>query len=251
MMHTVLLLVAATVATAAAAGKKNPPNFLLFLADDLGYGDLGVTGHPTSHTPAIDQLAAEGLRLTSFYTASPVCSPSRAGIATGRFPARSGVFCANETNACGDTGTGSKNGNSSDYRHCCNGVFLPGMPGGMSKSELTTAQLLKPRGYRSMMIGKWHLGIGSHPGATDFLPTSRGFDRYYGVPHGLGAPSLLNYSATATLKRWGGDVVQVPARATPASPQTHRVPSAAPQAGPPVRCSPTPPSSSSLPTSSA
>ena len=142
-----LLLGGACCHSAAAA-----PNFLLILADDLGYGDLGITGHPTSHTPAIDELARTGLRLTSFYTASPVCSPSRAGIATGRFPARSGVYCANDTNACGGP---PHNGTAADYRQCCNGVFLPGMPGGMSKSELTVAQLLKPRGYTSMMIGKW------------------------------------------------------------------------------------------------
>jgi len=128
---------------AAAAG---PPNILIILADDLGYGDLGVTGHPTSQTPAIDQLARTGLRLTSFYTASPVCSPSRAGIATGRFPARSGVYCADNTYACGGP---PHNGTSTDYRDCCNGVFLPGMPGGMSKTELTVAQLLQPRGCES------------------------------------------------------------------------------------------------------
>ena len=103
------------------------PNLLLLLADDLGYGDLGVSGHPTSLTPSIDSLALGGLRLTSFYAASVVCSPSRAGIVTGRFPVRTGVFCANETNACGDNGTGGGGGNASDYRHCCNGVFLPGM----------------------------------------------------------------------------------------------------------------------------
>ena len=81
----------------AAAAAARPPSIVILLADDLGYGDLGVTGHPTSRTPAIDQLARTGLRLTSFYTASPVCSPSRAGIATGRFPARSGVYCADNT----------------------------------------------------------------------------------------------------------------------------------------------------------
>ena len=81
----------------AAVAAARPPSIVILLADDLGYGDLSVTGHPTSRTPAIDQLARTGLRLTSFYTASPVCSPSRAGIATGRFPARSGVYCADNT----------------------------------------------------------------------------------------------------------------------------------------------------------
>jgi hypothetical protein len=143
--HAVLTAVAAAHSYAAAAG---PPNILIILADDLGYGDLGVTGHPTSRTPAIDKLAQTGLRLTSFYTASPVCSPSRAGIATGRFPARSGVYCADNTYACGGP---PHNGTATDYRECCNGVFLPGMPGGMSKKELTVAQLLQPRGCEFLL----------------------------------------------------------------------------------------------------
>lgn len=136
-------VVTAVSPTSHTAASTRLPNFLIVLADDLGYGDLGVSGHPTSQTPAIDRLAHTGLRLTSFYTASPVCSPSRAGIATGRFPARSGVYCADNTYACGGP---PHNGTSTDYRECCNGVFLPGMPGGMSKSELTVAQLLRPRG---------------------------------------------------------------------------------------------------------
>ena len=138
---------AATESSDRAASTR-PPSILLILADDLGYGDLGVAGHPTSRTPSIDRLAQTGLRLTSFYTASPVCSPSRAAIATGRFPARSGVYCADGTYACGGP---PHNGTSTDYRECCNGVFLPGMPGGMSKSELTVAQLLQPRGCKYYM----------------------------------------------------------------------------------------------------
>ena len=149
LLHSVLAMAAAQFHSSYAAG---PPNILIILADDLGYGDLGVTGHPTSRTPAIDQLAATGLRLTSFYTASPVCSPSRAGIATGRFPARSGVYCADNTYACGGP---PHNGTSTDYRDCCNGVFLPGMPGGMSKTELTVAQLLQPRGCECKEFEFW------------------------------------------------------------------------------------------------
>ena len=116
---TLLLMGLLGVASSSSASAvAAPPNIVLFLADDLGYGDLGVTGHPTSSSPRIDALASSGLRLTSFYTASPVCSPSRAGLLTGRFPGRSGVFCANETDACGDQGTGGvPRGNSSDYRH--------------------------------------------------------------------------------------------------------------------------------------
>ena len=108
-------------------------NFLVFLSDDLGFGDLGSYGHPTSLTPNIDRLATDGMRFTQFYSASPVCSPSRAAVVTGRLPARNGVYCANGTEACADPKDSG----------CCNGVFLPGMPGGLPKSEVSFATALK------------------------------------------------------------------------------------------------------------
>ena len=121
-------------------------NLVMILADDLGYGDLGCYGHPTSLTPNIDSLARDGMRFTQFYSASPVCSPSRAAVVTGRLPARSGVYCANGTEACHDP-TAS---------NCCNGVFLPGMPGGLPKTEVTIATALKRLGWegRSALVGK-------------------------------------------------------------------------------------------------
>jgi arylsulfatase A len=186
--HTQLLVVISKAFRTTFGNMAQSPNFLLALADDLGYGDLGVSGHPTSSTPNIDSLAHGGLRMTSFYTASPVCSPSRAGLITGRFPARSGVFCDNETEACVD---------STDYRKCCNGVFFPGMPGGLSLAERTMPQFL-PEQYTSMLVGKWHLGIGPSPGDTSLMPTSRGFDHYFGVPHGLGACPCASCIAPAT-----------------------------------------------------
>jgi arylsulfatase A len=153
-----------------------PPNIAIVHADDLGYGDLGCYGHPMSRTPAIDRMAAQGLRFTQFYSGSPVCSPSRSALITGRLMPRTGIYCANGTEACAKPDLTSPTG-------CCNGVFLPGMPGGLPKSERTVAELLSLGGvYTSMHIGKWHLGMDE-----GYLPTQRGFDHYFGVPHGLGA----------------------------------------------------------------
>ncbi|XP_061085559.1 arylsulfatase A-like [Conger conger] len=129
------------------------PNFILLFADDLGFGDLGCYGHPSSITPNLDKLAAEGLRFTDFYATSPVCSPSRASLLTGRYQTRSGVYP---------------------------GVFYPGSRGGLPLNETTIAEVLKPLGYATALVGKWHLGVG--PGGT-FLPTRQGFDHYLGVPY--------------------------------------------------------------------
>ena len=126
----------------------SPPNIVLIFADDLGWGDLGSYGHPLIRTPNLDQMAREGIRLTSFYTAAPVCTPSRAGLMTGRYPIRFGM----ERNEGPDT------------------------KGGMPADELTMAEALKSVGYRTACFGKWHLG--SVPG---FMPTENGFDEYFGI----------------------------------------------------------------------
>jgi arylsulfatase len=125
------------------------PNIVLICADDLGYGDLGCYGSRIP-TPNIDKMAAEGVRLSQCYSASPVCSPSRASLLTGRYPTRVGVP----------------------------GVLFPSDHTGLPESETTVAQLLKYRGYRTACIGKWH--IGSRP---PYLPTDRGFDEYFGLPY--------------------------------------------------------------------
>ncbi|XP_054844908.1 arylsulfatase A [Eublepharis macularius] len=144
-------LLQAALALLASAGR--PPNVVLLFADDLGFGDLAAYGHPTSATPNLDKLAAGGLRFSSFYSSSPVCSPSRAGLLTGRYQTRSGVYP---------------------------GVFYPGSRGGLPLAEVTVAELLKSGGYATAMVGKWHLGVG--PNGT-FLPTHQGFDHYLGVPY--------------------------------------------------------------------
>lgn len=131
-----------------------PPNFIVIFADDQGYGDLGCYGHPTLSTPNIDAMALEGQRWTSFYASANVCTPSRAGILTGRFAVRSGMC--------------------SDKRR----VLFPDSKEGLPQEELTIAELLKEKGYRTAAIGKWHLG---HLPA--YLPTEHGFDSYFGIPY--------------------------------------------------------------------
>lgn len=140
----------------AAAQQRAPgdhPNIVLIFADDMGYGDVGAYGHPTIRTPHIDALAAEGQRWTQFYAAASVCTPSRAGLLTGRLPIRFGM-------------TGNRR------------VLFPDSSLGMPPEEVTMAEALKARGYTTGMVGKWHLG---HLPA--FLPTANGFDTYFGIPY--------------------------------------------------------------------
>ncbi|XP_061677646.1 arylsulfatase A isoform X2 [Syngnathoides biaculeatus] len=136
-----------------SAEAASPPNFVVIFADDLGFGDLGCYGHPSSLSPNLDRLAAGGLRFTNFYSTSPICSPSRASLLTGRYQTRSGIYP---------------------------GVLYPGSIGGLPLNETTIAEVLKPLGYATAAVGKWHLGVG--PNGT-FLPTRQGFDQYLGIPY--------------------------------------------------------------------
>lgn len=145
-----------TLATGLACGalsrvraEVTQPNIILIMADDLGYGDLGCYGSKLA-TPSIDRLAAEGVRFTDFYSASPVCSPSRAALLTGRYPVRTGIT----------------------------GVLQAADPIGLPASETTVAQMLRKAGYSTACIGKWHLGA-----QAAFLPTNRGFDEFFGIPY--------------------------------------------------------------------
>ena len=172
--------------TTATAIALRPRSVLLFNADDLGYGDLQLYGHPSSQTPNLNALGSEGIVLTSFYSGSPVCSPSRSVLLTGKLPSRTGVYCANGTTlGCHGDFTNASS-------RCCNGVFLPGMPGGLPLAIATLPRELTRRGWsgRSMAVGKWHLGMLGGPESGEppsYLPTAHGFDEYYGVPHGVGA----------------------------------------------------------------
>lgn len=142
-----LLLLLALPAWAAAAPR---PNIILILADDLGAGDLGITGNRHIRTPNLDRLAREGALLEGHYASAPVCTPSRAGLLTGRYPVRSGMAV---------------------------GVTYPHSTAGLPQSETTIAKVLKGAGYRTAMLGKWHLGS-----TRESWPTSHGFDRFWGVP---------------------------------------------------------------------
>ena len=131
-----------------------PPNIVLIYADDMGYADIGPfstrtgTGRPV--TPNLDRMAAEGVRLTSFYVAQAVCSASRAALLTGSYSNRVSI-------------NGALN-HTADY--------------GLNLDELTIAEVLKPRGYATGMVGKWHLGH-----TAPFLPLHQGFDEYLGLPY--------------------------------------------------------------------
>jgi len=130
--------------------RERPPNVVIILADDLGYGDLGCYGAADLDTPHIDRMAAEGLRFTSFYVPQAVCSASRAALLTGCYPNRVSVLHA----------------------------LMPWATNGLSAGEKTIAELLGEKGYTSGIFGKWHLGH-----LREFLPLQHGFDEYFGLPY--------------------------------------------------------------------
>jgi arylsulfatase A-like enzyme len=136
-------------AASAAAAPPAHPNIVIILADDQGYGDLGCYGSPDIRTPNIDRMARGGMRMTSFY-AAPLCGPSRAAIMTGCYGPRVGM----------------------------NTNLSPKARLGLHARETTLGSLVKPLGYATMAIGKWHLGD-----RPQFLPRHRGFDSYYGLPY--------------------------------------------------------------------
>jgi arylsulfatase A-like enzyme len=149
----IAVLLALAIPCAAAAAEA-PPNIVIIFADDLGYGDLGCFGHPTIRTPNLDRMAAEGMKFTNFYSAAPVCTPSRAALLTGRLPQRSGM--TSDTNR----------------------VLFHDSTGGLPASEVTLAEILKDRGYATACVGKWHLGH-----LPQYLPMKHGFDSYFGIPY--------------------------------------------------------------------
>ncbi len=153
---TLFLALAVVCCRTATAAGSPPPNVVIILCDDLGYGDLGCYGHPSIRTPRLDRMAAEGLRFTDFYAPTGLCTPSRAAILTGRYPLRSGMCQIGNTR----------------------GVLFPDSKGGLPPGEITIAEALKARGYATMHIGKWHLGI--HAGSR---PLDQGFDHSLGLPY--------------------------------------------------------------------
>jgi arylsulfatase A-like enzyme len=156
------------LAAPAPAGEPppapTPPNVVLILADDLGWGDLASYGSRLVRTPSLDRMADEGIRLTAFHSASAVCSPSRAALLTGRYPVRTGVLS----------------------------VYYAESRRGLPPEEITLAEALRELGYATAVIGKWHLG--SEPA---FLPTNQGFDEFLGIPFGADmSPPLLEGART-------------------------------------------------------
>jgi len=136
----------------AAAAQRRKPNFIIILCDDLGFGDVEPTGGKTIKTPNIDRMAREGMVLTDYYAPANICTPSRAGLLTGRYAIRSGLA----------------------YQ-----VIMQNDTRGLPLSEVTIPQALKPAGYVSALIGKWHLG---HV-APYWPPTVHGFDLFFGLPY--------------------------------------------------------------------
>ena len=142
------------------------PNIVFIFADDLGYGDLSSYGASDIKTPNIDFIGKNGIKFTDFYSASSVCTPSRAGMLTGRYPQRFGL----------------------------NGVLFPDSHTGLPSSEYTIAELLSDNGYKTGMVGKWHLGH-----KFEFLPLQQGFDFFYGIPYSNDMASTVYFA--------GNDVV--------------------------------------------
>lgn len=149
------------------------PNFIVVFVDDMGYGDLGSYGHPTISTPNLDKMAYEGQKWTQFYSASSVCTPSRAGLLTGRLPIRNGMI-------------GSKNR-----------VLFPDSKYGLPDSEITIAEKLKENGYKTVAIGKWHLGH-----KKEYLPLQHGFDYYYGIPYSNDMDKINGETCCPGSKYW-------------------------------------------------
>ncbi len=161
-------------ATPAIAQSRGKPNIVIVLADDLGYGDVGAYGAQMIRTPALDRMARQGAKLTSFYASANVCTPSRAGLLTGRYPIRTGL---------------------------AHSVIQPNDSRGLPHSEVTIAEALKPD-YASALIGKWHLG---HV-APHWPPTGHGFDLFFGLPYSHDMTPLSLYAGEAGVELTQEDV---------------------------------------------
>ncbi|MBI1249127.1 sulfatase-like hydrolase/transferase [bacterium] len=151
-----LALLALTPFGSLRAEGHRPPNFIVVLCDNLGYGDVGCFGSKVHRTPRLDRMAAEGMKFTDLYAASGVCTPSRAALLTGCYPPRVNMHVSDLGGA----------------------VLQPVSPKGLAPDEITIAELLKTKGYATTIIGKWHLGD-----QLPFLPTRQGFDSFYGIPY--------------------------------------------------------------------
>jgi arylsulfatase A-like enzyme len=179
-MKLAITLALLSLTTALQSADTTAPNIIVIFCDDLGYGDLGCYGSAKNRTPRVDQLAADGMMFTDFYSSSPVCTPSRASLMTGCYPRRVGMH---------EDFTG-------------HWVLIPRSRRGLNPEEVTVAEVLKSQGYVTACVGKWHLGDQSH-----HLPTKHGFDFYFGIPYsndmqsvGRGDPPLPLVKQTTVIE---------------------------------------------------
>ena len=163
--------------------KNNSPNYIVIFVDDMGYGDLGVYGNPTISTPHLDKMAYEGQKWTQFYSAASVCTPSRAALLTGRLPVRSGMASSK------------------------NPVLFPNSLSGLPATEITLAEKLKEKNYKTAIVGKWHLGH-----TKNYLPNNHGFDYYFGIPYSNDMDKINNnnYWSEYENKELSSDSYNVP-----------------------------------------
>ena len=162
---------------------NNIPNYIVIFVDDMGYGDLGVYGNPTISTPHLNKMANEGQKWTQFYSAASVCTPSRAALLTGRLPIRSGMASSK------------------------NPVLFPNSLSGLPATELTLAEKLKEKNYKTAIVGKWHLGH-----TKNYLPNNHGFDYYFGIPYSNDMDKINNnnYWSEYENKELSSDSYNVP-----------------------------------------
>lgn len=157
----ILGLVLSLIFSSLTLGQEQKPNFIVVMADDLGFGDLGVYGSALIDTPHLDRMAAEGIYFESFYASANVCTASRGGLLTGRYPVRLDLVA--------------------DVARPSNEIHL-------AESEITIAEALKQEGYSTALFGKWHLGS-----RVEWYPLNHGFDEFYGGLHSNDMPEFVLY----------------------------------------------------------
>jgi arylsulfatase A len=172
-MRSILIAIALMLAlfpvTRAGEAEGDLPNFVIIFADDQGYSDVGCFGAKGFKTPHLDRMAEEGIRFTSFYVTSPVCSASRAGLMTGCYHSRVGI----------------------------RGALNPETVIGIHENEMTLGELVKQKGYATAAVGKWHLGHHSK-----FLPPNHGFDSYFGLPYSNDMSPDPKHNPRGRARKW-------------------------------------------------